>query len=548
MWQIACELRGGEEALRDKPYFIMYGEPVSPLRHASEVLDKLLFCADKGIPAIYSPAPSAGATAPITQAGHIVLAVAESLFGLVIHQLRKPGAPFVFGMGPVKIDMTTVQALYNSAEYYTTILGICEMAKWLDLPNWGYAGSSDSHVVDAQAGMDAAELTLLSMQAGSNLNHDIGYLAFGLIGALELVVITDEIISLNRRTLEGIEVSPETLGVEVIAKVGPGGEFLREKHTAKYVRSQQWMPTMLNRKTRENWKADGSPDLRERARRKALAILADHKPEPIARRHHGEGRPAHRRVPAGFVTQRAPCAPAGRRPARAASRGRKDRRRCPGERRRGLDAIHEAALRLLAEVGCAVLEPEALALFRRSRRRRRRRACAPQRGARHRRAGDGAGRLYGSRPAPRRRPGGGRRRRAGVSHAVGPGLRARPRRAAARRVWPTYATPWPSPTSHQPRRLRPRHRGPRRARGAAARRPSPTRRITGTDKAVARSTSRTRLELQVALDVAEILYGADWHDQAAPVDGHQHDLAAAALARRRAARCCAWRALASPSA
>ena len=282
MWKIACELRGGEEALRAKPYFIMYGEPVSPLRHASEVLDKLLFCADKGIPAIYSPAPSAGATAPITQAGHIVLAVAESLFGLVIHQLRKPGAPFIFGMGPVKIDMSTVQALYNSAEYYTTILGICEMAKWLDLPNWGYAGSSDSHLVDAQAGMDSAELTLLSMQAGSNLNHDIGYLAFGLVGALELVVITDEIISLNRRTLEGIEVSDETLGVDVIAKVGPGGEFLREKHTARHVRSQQWMPTMLNRKTRENWKADGAPDLREKARRKALGILADHKPAPIA--------------------------------------------------------------------------------------------------------------------------------------------------------------------------------------------------------------------------------------------------------------------------
>ncbi len=282
MWKIACELRGGEDALRAKPYFIMYGEPVSPLKHAVEVLDKLLFCADKGIPAIYSPAPSAGATAPITQAGHIVLAVAESLFGLVIHQLRKPGAPFIFGMGPVKIDMSTVQALYNSAEYYTTILGICEMAKWLDLPNWGYAGSSDSHVVDAQAGADAAELTLLSMQAGSNLNHDIGYLAFGLIGALELVVITDEIISLNRRTLEGIEVSPDTLGVEVIAKVGPGGDFLREKHTARYVRGQQWMPTILNRKTRENWKADGAADLREKARRRALAILADHKPAPIA--------------------------------------------------------------------------------------------------------------------------------------------------------------------------------------------------------------------------------------------------------------------------
>ncbi len=231
MWKIACELRGGEDALRAKPYFIMYGEPVSPLKHAVEVLDKLLFCADKGIPAIYSPAPSAGATAPITQAGHIVLAVAESLFGLVIHQLRKPGAPFIFGMGPVKIDMSTVQALYNSAEYYTTILGICEMAKWLDLPNWGYAGSSDSHVVDAQAGADAAELTLLSMQAGSNLNHDIGYLAFGLIGALELVVITDEIISLNRRTLEGIEVSARHAGRRRDRQGRPGRRLpAREAH------------------------------------------------------------------------------------------------------------------------------------------------------------------------------------------------------------------------------------------------------------------------------------------------------------------------------
>ena len=193
MWKIACELRGGAEELRAKPYFIHYGEPVSPLQHAPEVLDKLLFCADWGIPLIYSPAPIAGATAPITHAGHIVQAVAESLFGVTIHQLRRPGSPLLTGMGPVKLDMSTVQALYNSAEYYTTYLGIVEMAKWMDIPNWGYAGTSDSQCVDANAGVDIAELTLLSMQAGSNLNHDIGYLDFGLTGAGEGVVITDEV-------------------------------------------------------------------------------------------------------------------------------------------------------------------------------------------------------------------------------------------------------------------------------------------------------------------------------------------------------------------
>jgi trimethylamine--corrinoid protein Co-methyltransferase len=281
MWKIACEFRGGAEELRAKPYFIQYGEPVSPLQHAPEVLDKLLFCADWGIPLIYSAAPIAGATAPITHAGHIVQAVAESLFGVVIHQLRRPGSPLLTGMGPVKLDMSTVQALYNSAEYYTTYLGITEMAKWMDIPNWGYAGTSDSQCVDAQAGLDIAELTLLSMQAGSNLNHDIGYLDFGLTGAGESVVITDEVVSLNRRTLEGIEVTDETLALDTIAEVGHGGDFLGAKHTKRHVRSLQWRPTILNRSTQKKWEDEGALDLTAKAHRKLVDIMTNHTPEPL---------------------------------------------------------------------------------------------------------------------------------------------------------------------------------------------------------------------------------------------------------------------------
>ncbi len=282
MWKIACAFRGGAEELREKPYFIHYGEPVSPLQHAPEVLDKLLFCADWGIPLIYSPAPIAGATAPITHAGHIVQAVAESLFGVVIHQLRRPGSPLLTGMGPVKLDMNTVQALYNSAEYYTTYLGITEMAKWMDIPNWGYAGTSDSQCVDANAGIDITELTLLSMQAGSNLNHDIGYLDFGLTGAGELVVLTDEVISMNRRALEGIEVSEETLALDTIAAVGQGGDFLGQKHTKRHVRNLQWRPTILNRSTQKNWEAAGSLDATEKAHLKLVDIMTNHTPEPLS--------------------------------------------------------------------------------------------------------------------------------------------------------------------------------------------------------------------------------------------------------------------------
>ena len=282
MWRIAGLLRGGPEELREKPYFIQYGEPVSPLMHPVEVLDKLLFCADWGIPLVYAPAPIAGATSPVTHAGQIAQGTAESLFGLVIHQLRRPGAPFIFGSASGKLDMVTLQTLYNAAERYTTDLGIIEMAKWLDLPNWNFAGTSDSQCVDTQAGIDATEVTLLSMQAGSNLNHDIGYLDFGLTCAPEMVVIVDEIISMNRRALEGIAVDEETLAAEVIAAAGPGGDFLRSRHTRRHARELQWRPTLFNRVTRAHWEADGAPDLREKARRKALDILAAHTPEPLA--------------------------------------------------------------------------------------------------------------------------------------------------------------------------------------------------------------------------------------------------------------------------
>ena len=281
MWRVACELRGGADELRARPYFTMYLEPVSPLSHPVESIDKLLFCADRGIPAIYSPAPLAGGTAPITVAGHTCQGVAESLFGLVIHQLHRPGAPFLFGIGPAVLDMATSQSSYNAPEYLMTFLCQIEMARWLDLPNWGYGGTSDSQVVDAQAGMEIAELALLCMAAGSNLNHDVGYLDFGLTASLELIVIVDEYVSLNRRLFAGIEVNEETLAVDVVRQVGPGGDFLSARHTRRHVRSAQWRPTIINREGHVRWQEEGGLDLAEKARRKALRLLETHEPAPL---------------------------------------------------------------------------------------------------------------------------------------------------------------------------------------------------------------------------------------------------------------------------
>ncbi len=281
MWAAAGELRGGAEGLRAKPYFVVYDQPSSPLDHPVDSVAKLLFCADAGIPMIYSPAPLAGGTAPITVAGHVAQGLAESLFGLVLHQLRRPGSPFVTGMGPAVLDMATAQSSYNAPEYLQSYACFVEMAKWLDLPNWGYGGTTDAQVVDAQAGMELAELTMLSLLLGSNLNHDVGYMDFGMTGSLEQIVIVDEFIAMNRRLLGGVEVSDETLALDVIAAMGPGGDALGHKHTVKHLRTAQWRPRILNRKGYERWAGDGAPDLREAARRRALDLLALHEPAPL---------------------------------------------------------------------------------------------------------------------------------------------------------------------------------------------------------------------------------------------------------------------------
>jgi trimethylamine---corrinoid protein Co-methyltransferase len=281
MWRMACELRGGADELRARPCFIMYNQPVSPLKHPFETVDKLLFCADYGIPSTYCPSPVAGGTAPITTPGQITLGIAEALFGLVMHQLRAPGAPFVIGQGPNTLDMATSQSSYNSPEFIRAYALEVEMAKWLDIPNWGFSGHTDAQVVDAQAGMEADEITKLSMQLGANLNHDVGYMDFGLSGSLAEVVLVAEFISRNRQLLKAIDVDDETLAVDVLKAVGPGGDFLGQRHTRKHLRESQWRGKILNRASYDRWVEGGALDATEKARRRALELLKTHEVAPL---------------------------------------------------------------------------------------------------------------------------------------------------------------------------------------------------------------------------------------------------------------------------
>ena len=281
MWELACLVRGGEDQARDKPYMVHYAEPTSPLRHGRDSLAKLLFCAEKGLPLVYSPAPLAGSTAPLTVAGHVAQGLAEGLFGLVLHQLRNPGAPFIMGMGPAVLDMVTTQSSYNAPEYYLGYLAAVEMGHFYGLPSFGYAGTSDSQIPDGQAAMESGVLIYLSSLIGANLNHDVGYLDFGRTGALEFMVMGDEFISQTRRFMRGVPVNDETLALEVIRAGAQGRQYLTNPHTLRHCRTEQWRPRLFNRTGYDKWRAAGAWDLREAARQRALAILEQEPARPL---------------------------------------------------------------------------------------------------------------------------------------------------------------------------------------------------------------------------------------------------------------------------
>ena len=119
MWELACLSGAGEDQARDKhPTWFNYAEPTSPLRHGRDTCQTAFLRRKGAPPGSIPPAPLAGSTAPLTVAGHVAQGLAEGLFGLVLHQLRNPGAPFIMGMGPAVLDMVTTQSSYNAPEYY----------------------------------------------------------------------------------------------------------------------------------------------------------------------------------------------------------------------------------------------------------------------------------------------------------------------------------------------------------------------------------------------------------------------------------------------
>jgi trimethylamine--corrinoid protein Co-methyltransferase len=277
---LAAAAAGGADRLRMNPTVLLYSEPTTPLVHSRTATEKLLYMADQALPIVHSPAPMMGGTAPVTLAGGLAIGNAEVLSSLVIHQLKRRGSPFVYGTGLHHLDMRTAISVYGGPEFQLARAAVAEMGRYYGLPTWGYAACTDSLIMDEQAAADAAYQVRDALLTGTNLVHDVGYVEAGLATSPELIVLTAELIEMHRRFDAGITISSETLAVDVIDTIGPGGDFLRHKHTRAHFRDA-WFPGLYERRRFDEWNASGAKSLGQRVKDKTIALLEEHEPPPL---------------------------------------------------------------------------------------------------------------------------------------------------------------------------------------------------------------------------------------------------------------------------
>ncbi|MEW5958485.1 MAG: trimethylamine methyltransferase family protein [Chloroflexota bacterium] len=264
---------GGKEEWRKGPCFSLYIEPVSPLSHSEEVVQKLLFATDHEIPFVYTPCPLAGATSPCTLAGTAVQALTESLFGIVLSQIRKPGAPLIIGGLMSNMDMKTAVYCYGSPEMALLSAAYTEITKWLGVPEYETAGCSDVKVFDEQAALEATLNITTAALVGGNMIHDVGYIEQGLTSSPDMMVASNEIISMVKRILRGIPVDDATKALDVMDQVGPGGHFLDQDHTYTRFKTEIWQPKLMDRQVWENWEMAGRKDFQQRVHERVVEIL-----------------------------------------------------------------------------------------------------------------------------------------------------------------------------------------------------------------------------------------------------------------------------------
>lgn len=243
--------------------FILYIMSTSPLSHSDSAIGRVIGCAELGIPAIYSAGASMGFTAPVSRSAMVIQSNAEVLTGLVVSQLAKACAPFIYGATAPAMSMKTTSIVYVSPEGMAMQQALTDLGRFYHLPSWTIGGCSDSNMLDGQWAAEAAQSLTLAALTGGTLVHDVGYLESGLQSSHESIVLVDELIGYTRAYLAGAPLDDLEAGVAEIRAVGPSGDHLARRFTRAHFR-ELWQPSVIDQWVHDHWEAAGSKTLLDR--------------------------------------------------------------------------------------------------------------------------------------------------------------------------------------------------------------------------------------------------------------------------------------------
>ena len=277
--EMAALIVGGTDKLRQRPVLSLMQCSAPPLGHDGGSLDAALVAAEHGLPTGFMTMAANLTTGPATLAGNLAVGNAEVIAGTALLQLAFPGAPVFYAAAQTASDLRTggytgggpEDFLYGAAtnvlsDYYNIPLSMGSFATGAKEPNW-------------QAGIENSLSTFMASIVMSDMLLGVGFLHGSRIWSFAEMMMDCEIFSIIRKTLQGIVVDDETLALETIAAVGPGGNFLSQKHTLKHMR-ELFLPQFMDRRPFNEWESK-KDDARDWALAKARKMLETHHPDPL---------------------------------------------------------------------------------------------------------------------------------------------------------------------------------------------------------------------------------------------------------------------------
>ena len=279
---------GSEDAIQGRPVAVCNANANSPLLYDRPMLEGILAFVGFGQPVIVTPFVMAGVMGPATLAGALAQHNAEVLAGVTLTQIARPGTPVIYGTATSNADLRSGAPAIGSPELAVMIGACAQLARHYKLPCRGGGALTDSHLPDAQSNYERMMTLMVSVLSGCNfMMHGLGTLDSYLTADYEQFVIDTELIAMLRAMAAPLEINEETLALDTIHAVGPGGFFLDAPHTLRHYRSAHFLPRISLRQSHDQWAAEGGTDAAQRANAVCRERLAAYVKPPIDLRGRG---------------------------------------------------------------------------------------------------------------------------------------------------------------------------------------------------------------------------------------------------------------------